>query len=66
MFFKAENFENFQRSLIYVWFTGIGPDMADLGPDLVRIGIKKLSEFGPILINLGPIWQVVALLLSLT
>ena len=40
--------------------------MADSGPDLVRIGIKKLSEFGPILINLGPIWKVVALLLSLT
>ena len=37
---------------------------AHSGPDLVRIGTKKWSGFGPILINLGPIWQVVALLLG--
>ena len=39
---------------------------ANSGLDLVRIGTKKWSVFGPILINLGPIWQVVALLMANT
>ena len=34
------------------------------GLDLVRIGTRKWSGFGPILINLGPILQVVALVMA--
>ena len=55
----AENAENFQKSLVKLLFYGNGPDLrhiqALLGPDLVRIGTKKWSGFGPILTNLGPI-----------
>ena len=58
MCFKAENFENLQKSLISWYWSGF---RANSGLDLVRIGTKKWSVFGPILINLGPIWQVVAL-----
>ena len=48
---KAENAETFQRIrvnnhfMVFVRIQGIQ----------VRIGTKKWSEFGPILINLGPI-----------
>ena len=58
MCFKAENFENLQKSLISWYWSGF---KANSGLDLVRTGTKKWSVFGPILINLGPIWQVVAL-----
>ena len=50
--------ENTGKSLILRYWSGF---KAYFGPDLVRIGTKKWSGIGPILINLGPIWQVVAL-----
>ena len=40
------------ESLILWYWSGF---KAHLGPDLVRIGPKKWSGFGPILINLSPI-----------
>ena len=46
------------KSLILWYWSGF---KADSGQDLVRIGTKKHSRFGPILINLDPISQVVAL-----
>ena len=46
------------KRLILLYWSGF---KAHLGPDLVRIGTNKWSGFGPILTNLGPIWQVVAL-----
>ena len=46
------------KSLISWYWSGF---KAHSGPDLVRIGNKKWSRFGPILINFGPIRQVVAL-----
>jgi len=51
--------ENTGKSLILRYWSGF---KAYFGPDLVRIGTKKWSGTGPILIKLSPIWQVVALL----
>ena len=51
--------ENTGKSLILRYWSGF---KAYFGPDLVRIDTKKWSGIGPILINLGPIWQVVALI----
>ena len=46
------------KSMILWYWSGF---KVHSGLDLVRIGTKKWSGFGPILINLRPIWQVVAL-----
>ena len=46
------------KSMILWYWSGF---KVHSGLDLVQIGTKKWSGFGPILINLGPIWQVVAL-----
>ena len=59
---KCQEFsENTGKSLILRYWYGF---KAYFGPDLVRIGTKKWSGIGPILNNLGPIWQVVALIWS--
>ena len=57
---RREFFKKSGKRLILLYWSGF---KAHSGPDLVWIGPKKWSRFGPILINLGPIWQVVALLL---
>ena len=42
------------KSLILWYWSGF---KIYLGPGLVQIGTKKWSRFGPILINVGPIWK---------
>ena len=44
--------KKYDKSLILWYWSGF---MANLGPDLVRIGPKKWSGIGPILTNLSPI-----------
>ena len=55
---KLKTSKIYKKSLISWYWSGF---KANSSLDLVRIGTKKWSVFGPILINLGPIWQVVAL-----
>ena len=56
---KVEKFPIKPSKYPILWYwSGLG---AHLGPDLVWFCIEKWFVFGPILVNLSPIWQMVAL-----